>query len=55
MGDPISTSKKLGVVVRVCHPSCAGNIIRKITVQAGINLRPYLKNKVKGPWMWLKL
>jgi hypothetical protein len=50
--------KKRGVVACPCHPTFAGNINRKITVLAGldINMRPYSKNTCskKGLKVWLK-
>jgi hypothetical protein len=44
--DPITTSKKLDLVVHACHPSYTGSTNRRIPVQAnwGIKARPYLKN-----------
>jgi hypothetical protein len=43
---PISTNKKLGVVVNACHLSYARRVNKRIEIQArlGINTRPYLKN-----------
>jgi hypothetical protein len=43
---PILTNKKLAVVVHTCHPSFAGRINMRITLQANpdINARPYSKN-----------
>jgi hypothetical protein len=45
MRSPISTNKKLDVVVCTCHPSYAGNVNRRIMVQdaQGINARHYPK------------
>jgi hypothetical protein len=45
LGDPISTNKKLGVLVYACHLNCTGSVNR-IAVQAslGINDRFYFKN-----------
>jgi hypothetical protein len=42
----ISTNKKLGVVVHICHPSYTRGINRRIVVQIGlgINVKPYMKN-----------
>jgi hypothetical protein len=56
--DPISTNKKLDMVVCTCHPSYVGIVNRRITVQAGlcINARPYLKsNQMKMGWVVIQV
>jgi hypothetical protein len=49
MRSPISTNKKLGVVVHTCQPSYTGSINRRTTESVnrrtvGINMTAYLKN-----------
>jgi hypothetical protein len=43
--DPISSNKKLGIVVHACHSSYSGNGNRRLVVQAGLdqNTRVCLK------------
>jgi hypothetical protein len=37
--DPISVSKKLGLMVHTCYPSYVGSINTRILVQAGLSLK----------------
>jgi hypothetical protein len=44
--DPIPTNKKLDIVTHNCHPSCMGNVERRVMVRVGpgIDMRSYSKN-----------
>jgi hypothetical protein len=46
MVHPISTNKKLGMVVHTCHTRSVGSINRRTEVQRspGLQVRPYTKN-----------
>jgi hypothetical protein len=51
--DPISTNKRLGMVVHSCCSSSAGSVNRRIMVQdgVGINARPFLKKISKAAYI----